>query len=214
MSIRLTVAFVCGLACVALCAATEPVRPLEQVRSTTDRILGILKDAKLQGDEKQPERRRLLREELEQRFDWNAICRSCLGRHWPKLSREQQQQFIDLFKQFLERTYLDRIEPYYGELLRIEYQGEKIVENNFASVRTVVVTKQNIEHPVEYRLQKNSAGAWQVYDAIIEGVSLVKNYRTQFDEILTRSSFEGLIKDLKAKIAAGPAPAPTPTPAP
>jgi phospholipid transport system substrate-binding protein len=211
MTIRLTVALVFGLACASLCAATNPAGPLEQVRSTTDRITGILNDANLRGDAKHAERRRLLREELEQRFDWNAICRSSLGRHWPKLSREQQQQFVEQFKQFLERTYLDRIEPYYGELLRIDYQGEKIVENNFASVKTVVVTRQNIEHPVEYRLQKSSAGAWQVYDAVIEGVSLVKNYRTQFDEILTRSSFDGLMKDLKTKMASGTAPAPAPT---
>lgn len=210
MKMRLTVTTVLSLLFVALCVAANAMRPLEQVRSTADRIIGILGDPNLAGDAKRLERRRLIREELEQQFDWNSICRSCLGRHWPKLTREQQKEFMDVFKQFLERTYLDRIEPYYSELERIEYQGEKIVENDYASVKTVVVTKQKIEHPVEYRLQKTSAGSWQVYDAVIEGVSLVKNYRTQFDEILTRSSFTDLMNDLRAKMAAGPATASTP----
>lgn len=209
MKMRLTATLILSLLGATFLLAANALRPMEQVRSTADRILGVLNNPDLQGEAKRPDRRRVIREELEQRFDWNAICRSCLGRHWAKLSRDQQRQFVDAFKQFLERTYLERIEPYYGELDHIEYHGEKILEDNYASVKTTVITKQKIEHPVEYRLQKSETGGWQVYDAIIEGVSLVKNYRTQFDEILTRSSFDALMNDLRTKMAAGPAPVPS-----
>jgi phospholipid transport system substrate-binding protein len=174
-------------------------KPVEQVRATADRIMALLSDPKLQGEGKRGEKLRLIREELEECFNWDTICRSCLGRHWSKFSREQQKEFTNLFKQFLEGTYIGQIEPYYNELDRIEYQGERIVDNQFASVKTVVVTKQKIEHPVEYRLEKAGASQWRVYDVVIEGVSLVKNYRTQFDEMIGRSSPDGLLNELRSK---------------
>lgn len=187
-----------------LSAATAlAARPLEEIKSTTDKIISILNDTSLQGEENRQERHQKLRNELEQHFNWVSICRSCLARHWSKLSAAEQKEFIDLFKQFLERTYLDRIEPYYNQLDKIDYLGERIIENNYASVRSVITTKQKIDHPVEYRLEKSSAGAWLVYDVVIEGVSLVKNYRTQFDEIISKSSYQGLVNDLKAKAAEG-----------
>jgi len=173
----------------------------EQVRATADKFIAFLNDPKLAGDAQRAERRRLIRNELEQRFDWPTICRSCLGRHWSTLTEPEKRDFMDLFKQFLERTYLDRIEPYYNELDRIQYQGERIAEKKYASVKTLVVTKQKIEHPVEYRLEKSNAGDWRVYDVVIEGVSLVKNYRTQFDEIITRSSVQSLLNDLRTRVA-------------
>jgi phospholipid transport system substrate-binding protein len=176
-------------------------QPSDQVRRTADKIISILNDPSLQGEPKRAERHRQIRQELEERFDWNSICRSSIGRHWAKLTPEQQKEFIELFKHFLETTYLDRIEPYYNELDKIDYHGERILENNYASVKTVITTKRKLEHPVEYRLEKSPRGDWRVYDVIIEGVSLVKNYRTQFDEIIIRSSYQGLVSELKAKIA-------------
>ena len=187
---------------VGLLQAAPAGRPIDQVKSTADKVIALLNDPNLKGQEKSAERHRLIREQLEERFDWANICRSCLGHHWSKLSRDQQSEFIELFKIFLERTYLDRIEPSYSQLDRIDYQGERILEDKFASVKTVVMTKQKVDHPVEYRLEKAASGTWRVYDIIIEGVSLVKNYRTQFDEIIGKSSYEGLINDLKAKTTA------------
>ncbi len=197
------VLLVLGLA-VASTATQAAERPLNLVRATADKIISILNDPALPGETHKAERHRRIREELEVRFDWNTICRSCLGRHWSRITPEQRKEFTELFKQFLERTYLDRIEPYYSQLDRIEYQGERILENRYASVRTTVITTQKIEHPVEYRLEKSDAGDWRVYDVVIEGVSLTKNYRTQFDEMIARSSFRGLLDDLKARIAAPP----------
>jgi phospholipid transport system substrate-binding protein len=172
-------------------------RPTDQVKRTADKIIAILNDASLQGPDHKAERRRLILQELDQRFDWSAICRGCLGRHWAKLSTDQRREFVDLFKHFLERTYLDRIEPYYNDLEKIEYQGEKVIDA-YASVKSVVSTKQKVDHPVEYRLERSSEG-WRVYDIVIEGVSLVNNYRTQFDEIINKSSYQGLINDLRSK---------------
>jgi phospholipid transport system substrate-binding protein len=186
--------------CLGTAVLAAPVESATtQVKSTADKVISILKDANLQGDAKKDERHRLLRQELEQRFDWNAICRSCLGRHWAKLAPNQRTEFIDSFKEFLERTYLDRIEPYYNQLDHIDYRGERIAENNYASVKTVVFTKEGVEHPVEYRLEKSAGGVWRVYDVVIEGVSLVKNYRSQFDDIIAKSGYESLLNQLKTK---------------
>ncbi|MHC1764813.1 MAG: phospholipid-binding protein MlaC [Verrucomicrobiia bacterium] len=193
-----------GLALISTTAQAAQ-RPIDLIRATADKIIGILNDPALPGEPNRAERHRRIREELEVRFDWNMICRSSLGRHWSRISPEQRKEFTDLFKQFLERTYLDRIEPYYNQLDRIEYQGERILENRYASVRTTVITTQKIEHPVEYRLEKSDSGDWRVYDVVIEGVSLTKNYRTQFDEMIAKSSFQGLLDDLKSKIASPPA---------
>lgn len=202
MKVNLGAIVLAGLLSIASGAAPASEHPLKEVRSTAEKIVSILSEPALQGEAKKAERRRLIKEELETRFDWNTICRSSLGRHWTRLSGNQQKEFIELFKQFLERTYLDRIEPYYRQLDEIKYHGERILENRYASVKTSIVTTQKIEHPVEYRLELSASGAWQVYDIVIEGVSLVKNYRTQFDEIVARSSVQGLLDDLKAKIAA------------
>jgi phospholipid transport system substrate-binding protein len=191
-----------GLAFVLVTSDASAARSAtEQVKSSMDKIISILNAPETRGDKKKTERRRLIIEEIDQRFDWAAIARGCLGRHWAKANPQQREEFLDVFRRFLERTYLDKIEPYYNELLRIDYQAERIVENNYASVKTVVVTRQNIAHPVEYRLEKSASGEWKIYDAVIEGVSLVKNYRVQFDEIVSKSSFNELIADLRLKIA-------------
>lgn len=175
---------------------------IDQVRNTADRVIALLNDPNLKGEAKRKERNERIRSEIDARFNWSGIARGCLGRHWAKRSPQEQNEFIDLFGRFLERTYLDKIEPYYQDLAKIEYQGEKVIDN-YASVRTVILTKQGVAHPVEYRLEKApTEKAWRIYDAVIEGVSLVRNYRTQFDEIINRSSFAGLIKDLKAKVEA------------
>jgi phospholipid transport system substrate-binding protein len=193
-------AFCFGLLLTATAAAAD--RPTDQVKSTADHIIAILNDPKLKGEANKSERRRLIRQELDQRFDWSAICRGCLGHHWTKLSREQRAEFMDLFERFLERTYLDRIEPYYNDLDKIEYQGEKVIDT-YASVKSTITTKEKVDHPVEYRLEHTPAHGWRVYDIVIEGVSLVGNYRTQFNEIITKSSYEALINDLRSKSQPG-----------
>jgi phospholipid transport system substrate-binding protein len=183
----------------AALASANAGPPTEEVRSTADRVVSLLRDPGLQGDARKAERRRQVRAELDIRFDWDGIARASLGRHWAKRSAGEQKEFVRLFGRFLAETYLDKIEPYYQELDRIDYKGEKIIEG-YASVRTVVNTKGDVQHPVEYRLQiSGSTGHWRVYDVVIEGVSLVHNYREQFDDIIAKSSYQKLVADLKAK---------------
>jgi phospholipid transport system substrate-binding protein len=180
----------------SLCACAD--EPTAQVRGTTDKILAVLADPALKIDARKSERRQLIREQLDQRIDWATVARSSLGHHWAKRTGAEQTEFVRLFSRLLEENLIDKFEMNHGELDKVEYLGEKIIDE-YASVKAQVTTKDQIVHPVEYRLQQ-SGKDWRIYDLLLEGVSLVKNYRDQFDEILAKSSYEKLVADLRAKI--------------
>ena len=178
--------------------------PQEEVKATTDKVLHLLQEPQVQGDSKKGERRQLVRGAMENQFAWEQSARFCLGRHWLKRTPAEKAEFVKIFSAFLKDNYSDKIATYYTNLDKIEYRGEKIIDD-CASVKLVLTTKEKIDHPVEYRLQKAASGnAWQVYDVVIEGVSLVKNYRDQFDAIIARSSYEGLINEIKSKQVSTP----------
>jgi phospholipid transport system substrate-binding protein len=172
--------------------------PTAQIRATTDDILALLADPALKTEARNSERRQLIRKELHRRIDWATVARSSLGRHWAKRTRAEQTEFVSLFSRLLEETFIDKFETHHSELDKVEYLGEKIIDE-YASVKAQITTKDQIVHPVEYRLQK-SGKDWRIYDVLLEGVSMVKNYRDQFDEILAKSSYEKLVADLRAKI--------------
>ena len=136
--------------------------------------------------------------ELDRRIDWATVARSSLGHHWAKRTRAEQTEFVSLFSRLLEETFIDKFETQHSELDKVEYLGEKIIDG-YASVKAQITTKDQLAHPVEYRLQK-SGNDWRIYDVLLEGVSMVKNYRDQFDEILAKSSYGKLVADLRAKI--------------
>jgi phospholipid transport system substrate-binding protein len=171
--------------------------PTEKVKETTEKILSIVSDPALKGPDKDKERRALIREAVDERFDWEELSRRSLARHWRKLDDEQKKEFIILFGKLLERTYLDRVEGYSGE--QVTYVNE-IVEGEYALVEVRVLTSKGTEIPANYKLRKKD-GDWRVYDISIEGVSLVNNYRVQFNDIITKSSYEELIKKLQEKVA-------------
>jgi phospholipid transport system substrate-binding protein len=179
----------------SLCARAD--QPTAQIRATTDKILALLADPTLKTEARRLERRQLIRKELGQRVDWATVARGSLGRHWAKLRRSEQTEFVSLFSRLMEETSIDKFDTNGGQLEKIDYLGEKIIDE-YASVKAQITAKDQIVHPIEYRLQK-SGQEWRVYDVLVEGVSLVKNYRDQFDEILAKSSFEKLIADLRAK---------------
>jgi len=183
----------------SLCARAD--EPTAQTRATTDKILALLADPALKNQVRNSERWQLIRKELDQRIDWATAARSSLGRHWAKRTRAEQTQFVSLFSRLLEETFIDKLETQQGELNKVDYLGEKIIDE-YASVKAQISTKDQIVHPVEYRLQK-SGQDWRIYDVLLEGVSLVKNYRDQFDEILAKSSYEKLVADLRAKVPQG-----------
>ncbi len=184
----------------SLCA--RAAEPTAQIRASTDTLLALLREPALQTDARKAERRQLVRQELERRVDWATVARSSLGRHWAKRTPAEKAEFTALFSRFLVETSLERFETNCVQLGKIDYLGEKIMDE-YASVKIQITTKDQLVHPVEYRLEK-SGPDWRVYDVLIEGVSLVKNYRDQFDEILTKSSFEKLVADLRARVPEGP----------
>jgi phospholipid transport system substrate-binding protein len=171
--------------------------PTDKIRQTTDKILSILADPSLKNPSKVEERRRLIRKAVDERFDWEEMARRSLARHWASRTDEEKKEFVGLFGDLLQRTYMSKVEGYSGE--KVLYEGEK-VDGEYATVTVKIVTKKNVDIPVVYRLKKEGED-WLVYDISIEGVSLVNNYRTQFNSIITQSSYENLIKKLKEKVA-------------
>lgn len=169
---------------------------MEQVKGTVDQVLKILSDPALKGERKTAERRAKLRQVVLQRFGFTEMSKRALGRNWNERSPQERTEFVRLFTDLLERAYIDRVEAYTGE--KILYQ-EETVDGEFSEVRSKVVTKRNQEVPIVYRLLRNESN-WEVYDIIIEGVSLVNNYRTQFSKIIRTSSYEELVKKMQAKL--------------
>ena len=170
--------------------------PTEDVRKTTDRIIAIVTDPGLKEADKAQEKSRQIRKVVDERFDWEEMSKRTLARNWKDRTEDEKKEFIELFGRLLERTYLDKVEGYSGE--KVLYVDEKM-QGNYAIVAVKIVTKQETEIQVDYRLQKKGK-EWLVYDISIEGVSLVNNYRKQFSSIMTRSSFKDLIEKLKSKV--------------
>jgi phospholipid transport system substrate-binding protein len=171
--------------------------PTEMVKGTTDKIIAIVSDPALKDPAKEKERRGQIRKAVDEMCDWQEMSRRSLGRYWAQRSEKEKKEFIQLFGQLLERTYIDKVEGYSGE--KVIYTGER-VDGDYAEVEVKIVTKKNTEIPVVYKLRSRDQ-RWWAYDMVIEGVSLVNNYRTQFSDILAKSSFEGLMKKLREKSA-------------
>jgi phospholipid transport system substrate-binding protein len=173
--------------------------PLEQVRQTVDQILNILNDKQLAQTDRREERQQRIMANIRERFDFREMSKLTLARHWRQLSQEEQDRFADLFANLLRKTYIGRVESYYHEEVKVFFRGQKIRDHK--AVVSSVVVSDNKETPIDYRL-RNRDGKWLVYDVVIEGVSLVRNYRTQFDRILEKEKFAGLIERMKEKINA------------
>jgi phospholipid transport system substrate-binding protein len=169
--------------------------PTEKIRQITDKIVSIVSDPALKDPSKVKERRNLIRSAVDERFDWEEMARRSLARHWDQRTAEEKKEFVRLFSDLLERTYMGKVEDYSGE--KVRYEGET-TEGDYAVVKIKIITKKNKDIPVEYRLKKRG-NDWFVYDVAIEGVSLVNNYRTQFNSIILQSSYENLVKKLREK---------------
>jgi phospholipid transport system substrate-binding protein len=168
----------------------------DQVKGTVDQVLKILTDPALKGERKVKERRAKLRKTVLERFDFSEMSKRSMGQYWRERTPEERTEFVGLFTDLLERAYVDRVEGYTGE--QILYL-EETTDGNYSEVRTKIVTTRNQEIPITYRLQQADA-IWSVYDIIVEGVSLVNNYRTQFSKIIRTSSYQDLVKKMQAKV--------------
>jgi phospholipid transport system substrate-binding protein len=173
--------------------------PTDQVKSTIDEILLVLEDPAFAGDEAITARRARLSELARERIDWQTVRRASLGKHWRARTAEEKEAFVTIFTKLLEVTYTDSIAENFGELNGIEYTRERI-DGPYAVVRVKLTTEENTDHSIDYTMKQNPQGGWRAIDFTIEGASLVKNYRTQFDDIIRKSSFAGLLDDLRAKL--------------
>ncbi|HKT33601.1 MAG TPA: ABC transporter substrate-binding protein [Nitrospira sp.] len=166
----------------------------EAMRATIDEVLRILADRDLKQPSKANDRRQLLEKAVGERFDYQEMSRRSLGAFWANLSEKDKEEFVSLFQTLLVNTYADKIESYTGE--GVQYVNERN-EKEYAEVRTKVLTGKT-EIPLDYRLLHKTSG-WRVYDVVVDGVSLVNNYRGQFSKILRNGSYADLVDQLRKK---------------
>jgi phospholipid transport system substrate-binding protein len=167
--------------------------PTDQLKAQVDRVLKLMDDPALK--DKAKDKRAAVRKVADDIFDFGETAKRSLGRHWADRTQAERDEFVKLFGDLLERSYISKIELYGGE--KIQYVGDKI-EGDQASVMSKLLTKTNTEVPIEYRMLKKGE-RWLVYDVIIEGVSLISNYRTQFNKIIQTSSYAELVKKMKSR---------------
>jgi len=179
-------------------ASADATELTSYVRSTIDSSLAILNDPALSGKTHAAERKAGVSALIDETIDFKEMTKRSLGVHWKKRTYEEKSEFVRLFSKLLKASYMDQIETNYDA--RVLYTGEKINKKHTRGlVRTVVKTRKDTEVPIDYRMMKKDGG-WVAYDIVIEGVSLVSNYRTQFGQIIQRSSYDELIKSLREKM--------------
>lgn len=181
--------------CVGWARFAQAGEPLDLVRAAVDKAIQTLKDPKLQSQDKKRERIDRLREALNPIFDYEEMAKRALGTHWRRRTPAEQEEFVKLFRDFLERIYSDKIDLYGGEKVRF---GREVVDKDFAQVESTIVKPKGEEIAVTYKLRQTN-GQWKVYDAVVENISIVNNYRSQFDRIISSSSYEELVKRLLEK---------------
>ena len=170
--------------------------PLDMIQTNVNKVLEVLRDPKLKDESAKKIKKEKLEVIYEQMFDEVELSRRTLGANWNKLNTSQQQEFTQLYRQVLEKAYIDKILSYTNE--KIVFPKENMLAGNQAEVQTKVITASK-EIPIFYRvIQKN--GAWKVYDVVVENVSLVQNYRSQFNDILAKNKPDQLLEILRKKV--------------
>ena len=177
----------------AYAAAGEPTAAVE---ASVNQVLGVLKDSKLKGPDAKKIKTEKLRIIYKSMFDEMEFSRRTLTRNWKNFTPAERREFVDLFEQVLEKSYLDKILDYSDE--KIVFYKETMIDKDKAEVQSKIITSSN-EIPIDYRIILKD-GKWKVYDVVVENVSLVQNYRTQFNEILADGTPEDLLKILRKKV--------------
>jgi len=166
----------------------------EAIKGTINEVTRILSDANLKKPERAQERRKLLEKVVGDRFSYEEMGKRTLAAQWQKLSEKERTEFVELFKRLLTNSYADKVEGYSGE--QVHYINER-TEGDYAEVRTKAESGK-AEIPLDYRML-NKGGDWRVYDVVVDGVSLVSNYRGQFAKIIRTSGYDDLVKQLREK---------------
>ncbi len=165
----------------------------EDVKDTINKVIEIVGREDLKGNKEA--RREALREVIDQRFNYHQMVRRALAKNWRGRSDQERREFTGLFKKLLENSYASKLESYSDETINFT---DEVIKGKYALVKTEVVRKASTI-AVDYKLI-NGAGVWKIYDFVIEGVSMVRNYRSQFSKIIRRDSYEGLVRKLTDKV--------------
>lgn len=168
----------------------------DTVKKTVDDVIHIVTDKELKKKSNEQRRRTAIKKSIATIFDSQEMAKRTLGKHWNQRTPAERKQFVDLFATLLENSYAGKIESYNNE--KIVYTKETL-DGDYAEVKSKVITPKQDEYTLDYRLMKKENGTWMVYDVVIEGVSLVSNYRTQFNKIISTNGYAELIKKLQAK---------------
>jgi phospholipid transport system substrate-binding protein len=187
---------VAALATLVLASPALAGPPMDVLKAYSEQVVRILEDPSLKSEDKRGDRRAAVRKVAIEVFDVEETARRALGRHWQGRSAEERREFVELFADLLERTYISRIDQYGGE--RIKFTSEQMDGADRAVVRGKVITKRGTEVPVEARMNKRGE-KWLMYDVLLENISLVGNYRAQFDQIIRTASYGELVKRLRDK---------------
>jgi phospholipid transport system substrate-binding protein len=191
---KLSLALTALLALVLPALPASAGAPTDQLRKQVDQVVRVLDDPGLKAKALRHDAVRKIAGEI---FDYHEMAKRALGTHWASRTPAQRQEFVSLFSDLLDRAYFSKIEQYQGEKVRY---GTETVDGDQATVKTTIVTPNGSEIPVDYRMHQTD-GRWTVYDVSIQGVSLVANYRTQFNRVVTTESYESLVQKLKDKDA-------------
>jgi phospholipid transport system substrate-binding protein len=178
-----------GFTLVGLAHAGEP---LDVVKGAADRAVQILKDPKLLSKDKKKERVDRLREPI---FDFEEMAKRSLGPHWRRRTPAEQQEFVKLFQEFMEKVYSDKLDLYEGEKIVF---GKETIDQDFAQVESSIINNKGETISIIYKLRRADT-KWKVYDAVVENISFINNYRSQFDRVIKSSSYEELVKRLREK---------------
>ena len=176
-----------------LLSSTAFAGATDDVKKSVDELFRIVADKNLQQHDQK--RRQVLKQVINTIFDYSEMAKQTLGRHWNQRTPTERTQFTDLFASLLDNSYISKIESYNNE--KIVY-GKETIDGNYAEVKSKVITAKRDEYTLDYRLL-NENGKWMVYDIVIEGVSMVSNYRTQFSRIINTSGYSELVKKLQTK---------------
>jgi phospholipid transport system substrate-binding protein len=188
-------AFKLVLAILLLSASAHAGLATDQIKATVDKALVVLRDPKLKPAAKLKERRDQLKQILFSRFDFTEMAKRSLGANWRRRTAQEQEEFVRLFTDVLERAYADIIESYSDE--KIVYINERI-DAEYADVNSKIFTGKGQEYTINYKARL-VGNEWKVYDVVAENISLVNNYRSQFTRVISKDSYEELVRRLKDK---------------
>ena len=190
-----TLCFLSLWLCMALPASAQADGPTDQVRGTVDKVLTSVRGGQATSKAQIEAQRAQLAEVIYPRFDFTEMAKRSLGRHWPGRSAEEQREFVALFATLMGKSYADNIQTYTNQTVLYTRERE---DHPYAEVDTRIVSEKGSIVSVNYKLH-NIDKQWKVYDLVIEDISVVNNYRSQFDRVIARSSFTELIRTMKEK---------------